>query len=473
MDRSVVSGLAEIASLKSRNSRSIKGSRLSIGFETLDRQMFKPEPCYDLIAATGVKWARCQTGWNRCETVKGQLDFGWLDEVVDNLLRRGIQPWFNVGYGNKLYMPDAPHESAVGSVPLYYPQETQDAWRRFVRELARHFQGRVRHFEIWNECNIDCFWRPGTPAAGEYTRFVALSAKEIRGVVPESKIVACVAGSFSQFVLDTLKTGIGDSISAYAIHPYGNIPEVNLAHDVAGLRAQLAKYAPHVQIWQGECGCPSQTLGHHDDWLGLFNMDQTKQAKWLLRRLLLDLELDLELVSYFHAADLMEQEYRQASGQVRPPVMMGVLHGKTYTPKLSHATLGGVCALFDEDTEPRRLLAHVDAQPGRCESKLGAVAVQTRTFERRGLPLYAYYLPEDVQLETPVRSCSLSILDDATHSLEEPVLLDLVQMKVFAVPAASGPANVWSYRSFAGLPLADYPLILADRRALDLPTATP
>ena len=351
MDNSIVTGFKEISQLKTRAAKNIKSSRIGIGFETLDREMFKPEKCYDAIARAGVKWARCQTGWSRCEKVKGQLDFAWLDEVVENLLIRGIQPWFNVGFGNKLYMPDAPHDSAVGCVPLYYPKETQDAWRRFASELAKHFQGRIRHYEIWNECNIDCFWRPGKSSAREYSQLVEMTSAEIKAVDPHALVVACVAGVPNDFILGTLKAGIGKSIDCYSIHPYqGQIPEANYAVGIANLRHLFAKYAPHIKLWQGECGCPSQTLGHHDEWLGLYNMDETKQAKWLLRRLLTDLALDFDYVSYFHATDLMENEYRQANGQVRPPVMMGVLHGKVYTPKKSFHSLSWLCSLFDADT---------------------------------------------------------------------------------------------------------------------------
>ena len=85
-----------------RASKSVAASPISIGFETLDRKMFDPERTYSHLAKLGVKWARCQTGWARTETVKGKYDFEWLDRVVDSLLTAGVQPWFNLGYGNTL-----------------------------------------------------------------------------------------------------------------------------------------------------------------------------------------------------------------------------------------------------------------------------------------------------------------------------------------------------------------------------------
>lgn len=78
--------MKKIGKLKTYSSKEIKLSPISIGFECLDRELFNPEMCYDLIAKTGVKHARCQTGWARCEKQKGVYDFRWLDSIVDNLI---------------------------------------------------------------------------------------------------------------------------------------------------------------------------------------------------------------------------------------------------------------------------------------------------------------------------------------------------------------------------------------------------
>ena len=78
-----------------READAIGDSRVSVGFECLDRELYDPERCYDPLAATGTKFARCQTGWFRCEREKGKYDFAWLDAIVDNHLKRGVKPWFN------------------------------------------------------------------------------------------------------------------------------------------------------------------------------------------------------------------------------------------------------------------------------------------------------------------------------------------------------------------------------------------
>lgn len=96
----VAERLEVLGKVRPRPSKSIAASPLGVGFETLDRQMFAPEPTYPFLAQLGAKWARVQTGWCRCEPAKGKYDFAWLDAIVDRLLAIGIQPWFNLGYGN-------------------------------------------------------------------------------------------------------------------------------------------------------------------------------------------------------------------------------------------------------------------------------------------------------------------------------------------------------------------------------------
>jgi len=176
--------MRKIGKIKIFKSSEIKNSYVSIGFECLDRDLFKPEMCYDLLSQTGVKYARCQTGWAKCEKEKGIYSFEWLDAVVDNLLERGITPWFNVGYGNPIYMPDAPNATAVGCVPLYYGSETLDAWEHYIKSLAEHYKGRVTHYEIWNEPECLSFWYPKKPDGAEYARFVNLTSDIIRKINP-------------------------------------------------------------------------------------------------------------------------------------------------------------------------------------------------------------------------------------------------------------------------------------------------
>ena len=85
--------LKKIGSLQPKASWEIANSKISLGFEKLDRDVFDPEKAYDKVAACCVKMVRLQSGWQRTEKEKNVYDFAWLDGIVDNFVRRGIEPW--------------------------------------------------------------------------------------------------------------------------------------------------------------------------------------------------------------------------------------------------------------------------------------------------------------------------------------------------------------------------------------------
>ncbi|RMF88747.1 MAG: hypothetical protein D6741_18655, partial [Planctomycetota bacterium] len=195
-----------------RAGREIAASPFSVGFETLDRRMFDPERTYSWLGRLGVKWARVQTGWARTETTRGKYDFAWLDAVVDHLHAAGVRPWFNLGYGNRLYTPEAPDASAVGWAPIHR-EEAMTAWKAFVKTAARRYRGRVDHWEIWNEPNITKFWQPQKPNPHDYVRLVRETAAVIRSENPQATIIGgALAGMPTDYFKAMLEAGLGDVV---------------------------------------------------------------------------------------------------------------------------------------------------------------------------------------------------------------------------------------------------------------------
>jgi Beta-glucosidase/6-phospho-beta-glucosidase/beta-galactosidase len=457
-----------------RSTAQIRSSRIGVGFETLDRFMFDPERVYPFLATLGAKWARVQSGWSRCETTKGVHDFAWLDVIVDKLRAAGVQPFFSLSFGNKLYMPDAPHESAVGCVPLYYGDEAREAWLVYVRALAAHFRGRVDHWEVWNEPNIPQFWQPRKPSGRDYAELVRITADAVRSSIPDAVIIGGAMSKLDpHFLEESLKAGMAGDIDVFSFHPYQLVPEHNLQnmHDL--VRRLLDRYGKgrRIAIWQGENGCPSQTEGHNDDWLGVYDMDQVTQAKWISRRLMIDLKIGFDRLLYFHAVDLMDRPYRQAGGKINRPVMMGLIHGKRYEPKYSFEVMRRVCSLFDDESERRELYVRFAEVDLRRPAQSGLLATPVcASFARHGAPIYAYWLTEDPQQKAPPREIDLTVWWDSDLKMERPVLLDLLTGRVHDASACAqdfildGAVVGRRFR----LPLTDYPLVLTDAAILPI-----
>ncbi len=441
-DPFLTSGLKPIGKVKPVPSRAIRASPLSVGFETLDRKHFDPPRTYPHLAELGAKWARCQTGWCRCEPQRGEFDFRWLDAVVDGLLEIGIQPWFNLGYGNRLYTPKAENEAAVGWAPVF-ADEPRKAWLRFTARLAEHFKDRVRHWEIWNEPNIKTFWKPKKPDPADYVRLVRITVPQIRKHIPRAVLIGgAFAGIPMRYIDGCLSEGLADLVDKISYHPYRSIPEKGYAPQIQALRERIAKHNPRLKLWQGENGCPSKGGEGSVGALSRLTWTEERQAKWLLRRILTDLRLRIELTSYFHTIDLVG--YRGKTNY------KGLLRGKDYAPKPAYRAYQCLCALFDARTEPL---------DGLTLELIGQkkVHLQEASFRRNGRGLVAYWFPADLQKAWRPETITLSIQGHAT--IKEPILIDPLRGDTYALDRVRRDAA--SLR-FDGLPLLDYPLLLAD-----------
>lgn len=462
-----------LGKLKYRHAKDVCTSPLSVGFECLDRELYEPELCYDALAAAGVKNARVQTGWSKCETQKGVYDFAWLDTIVDNLRARGIQPWFNVGFGNKLYMTDTYGEKAVGHVPLYYGDECLQAWKNFTRQLAEHFKDRITHYEIWNESNIQHFWRPTTPSAAEYARLIDITQEQIRLAQPDAKIGGCVSGYRHQFLDEFVRVeGILAKLDFFGLHSYMVLPDVNWREDVQYFRRSLDAFGgKHVSIWQGEGGFASWTPDKYHQ-TRFKKESQKAQAVWLLRRFVMDMDLGMELSSIFIVVDMMQRIY-QMSMTTQDPMKVarqGLLNGLAYTPKMSYWAYANIASILQGTITSRSPgFEHNLTEAFPCTKRhdqLETTSLRKILLVRNGTtPLYFYYLPSDVQYDYPIiQGAQFSIFDEPDlEPLKEPVLVDLLHGDVYQLQAGRSTFCC----SLKGMPVTDYPMLICDKSALE------
>ncbi|NLX95673.1 MAG: beta-glucosidase [Rhodopirellula sp.] len=447
-----------IGKVRPRASAAIAASPLGVGFECLDRQMFDPEPCYPFMAQLGAKWARVQTGWARCERAQGQYDFAWLDAIVDRLRSIGIQPWFNLGYGNRLYTPEADNDFAVGWVPLW-SDEAHAAWLRFVRALAEHFRGRVKHWEIWNEPNHKNFWKPRPANPAEYVEFVAMTAPVIRQAVPGALILGPTVWGMEYFA-ECFDRGLGKLIDKVSYHWYRPSPEDRYEASMAAVRDVLARHQLDLPLWQGESGCPSQVGGVGG--LSQYNWTEALQARWVARRTLFDLRLRIEMTSYFQMVDMLYPNADGTPGGQDRLNPKGLLRRSDYTPKPAYFVYQCLCALFDAETQwaDRPLeVSSADGQP------LDPSALLKVAFVRRDRPLYVYWLPADLRKELHLRTADLAIPEAAGAAMDVPVMIDPLTACVHRLPQSVRSRERWR---IPGVPLSDCPLIVADRSVAEL-----
>ena len=462
------SNMELIGKLRTIPSAKIEKSLVSIGFECLDRELFRPEKCYDLLGASGVKYARVQTGWAKCEVVKGIIDFGWLDDIVDNLLKRGVEPWFNVGFGNPLYMEGIPesNKTAVGCVPLYYGEECVAAWLRFVKALTEHFRDRITHYEIWNESDIRPFWYPHAPDASKLAELITITGRAIREVFPGAKLGTCTSGSWFGYVSTLLEGLTPDLLDFYCMHWYRICAERNYEEQVSHLRRLFRKYGfEGTELWMGEGGYPSWfPKGHwmHPDPAN--DGSEHQQAVYMLRRMMTDAGLGLKRHSYFQMADMWERPYEKADEVLKKPAAQGILNGVVYTPKESYYAISRLAHVLSGDIEPLEAYFGVDVKDEKAFGRENVSALRHFALKRNGGQMYVWYLPTDIEAERGIvgeMRLDVETFEDV-REMREPVVIDLYSGEVFRAEAKIGRGIS------VDVPIAEYPILLCDRADLEI-----
>lgn len=324
-------------------SDAISHSRIGLGFEKLDRAVFDPNKAYDKVARTGVKKIRIQSGWYRTEKEPGVYDFAWLDEIVDELISRGLEPWLCLSYGNPLYTELAkPVFGAVGCPPITTP-EAMAAWLKYVDATVRHYHGKISLYEIWNEPDAIYSWRHVETDckdnidfernAREYGLFATDTAKVIRAADPEAQIAGGAIAHLEnlKYVNDILATGLYQHIDSLTFHFYSSF-DGERQYTIQALRDLVDLYDPNITLIQGESGAQSRSDGNGA--MKRFAWTQERQMKYLLRTLICDLWCGVAFTSYFSTMDMIE-------------ALRGKLADKA--SYLDYAYFGILSADFDED----------------------------------------------------------------------------------------------------------------------------
>lgn len=447
-------------------------SHASIGFECLDRDLFDPEQCYDLLQQSGVKYARVQTGWVKCETQKGVYNFEWLDSIVDNLLQRGIQPWFNVGFGNTLYMPDSQTPSAVGQVPICYGPEVLEAWENYAAALAKHYKTRVTYFEIWNEPDLVNFWSPGKSNPLEYAEMVNLTAAAILKHHKSAKIGACMSEAFpssSEHDKDYFWDFAANvsRLDFFSYHRYATRAEVDLMQNVAYIKKVFALNGlNNVELWGGECGYPSTLPLDHT----IYPAGQSNehiQAVALLRYYVTDAAVGSRLTSFYTIADYTNKPYQTATGVMQNFSLFGLLTGEHCTPKPGFRALAIIANLLgDSFTVSDRFIAlttHYTRPYVNMPQQPFCAA-----FEKNGKPFYAYYYPTYLEEELGILKPDVCVRIQnifKNDKMQDPVAVDGFTGDIYE------PESREDFKSLTllyGLPVAEYPIFIVERSELEM-----
>lgn len=284
------------------------------------------------FAEAGYGLARMDLTWGRVEREKGRYDFSDYDRLTNELEQLGVRPLYILDYANRHYDGGvAPHT-----------EEGRAAFARFAAAAAKRFHGRGVIWEIWNEPNLDGFWKPKA-SAEDYAKLALATVRAMRAADPDAVIVAPGSSGFPWAFFETMfAAGLLEHIDGVSVHPYRpNMPETAAA-DYVRLRGLIARYASPekrmLPILSSEWGYSTREGG---------DISETKQAQYIVREWLSNMASGVNVSIFYDwkddGPDPRENEHR--FGTVRQDLtpkpsfesakaLIGALRGYTYRHRL-------------------------------------------------------------------------------------------------------------------------------------------
>lgn len=227
-----------------------------------------------LVRAAGVTSIRTDAHWAFIERRRNRLlvEPHWHRYLAETEQNR-LASMFILGYGNS-------HHGG-GQKPRSEP--LRQAFNRYVGFVAKSFQGRIAHYEIWNEWDMEA---PADPLLSQdYLRLVTDAAGIIRQQDPQARVLAgsvTTKGIESGFAKRLVEGGVMNSVDGLSLHPYvhcrnrsRNTPEAWIEW-LAEVDLELTRIAGKpVPLYLTEMAWPAHK--------GSCGVDEITQAAYLAR----------------------------------------------------------------------------------------------------------------------------------------------------------------------------------------------
>jgi hypothetical protein len=430
--------LKQIGNLAVRHAKEIKSSPWSIGCETLDRDYAKFSTYKDYVGELGAKHGRLQSGWAKCEKVKGVYDFAWLDESVYGLNEQSVEPWMCLCYGNPLYRSDI--NLGSGLAPVVENPEAMAAWLKYCEATVARYKDVITVWEIWNE---------PFGQGKNYATLVLATAEVIKRVQPKAVVmVTAVHDPDRVHVLEALKAANKlDLVDLWSYHPYTPNPDSDYTA-TEKTKALVQSYSPKYKIYQGEVGCPSILEWTHA--LCHYPWTEYSQPKWDLRRMAGDRVRGIDS-SVFTIIDLKYTNMQQSFGMIRSNLLLQFIYKRPVFYAVQH-----MMSFFDDAVKPVGLLEHQSSS----DRKLTVAG-----FQKQGTPValvwYSDKIPSD-ELKWDLVDLTIK-----NTTFQDPVYVEMITGKVYNLDKSTWK-NAEGCVTFTQLPVWDSPVMIAERAQVEL-----
>jgi hypothetical protein len=214
MDRSLVPALALAAST------SLLGlARPALAVQELGLNTHQSTSVgLDATRDAKLRWVRIDLNWFNAQPTPAAPDFSLFDTIVDEAQARGLSVLAVVGYTpDWASAGDQKGGGALNDVPK------EGTYADFVKATVEHFQGKITHYELWNEPNLEQFFE-GNP--DDYVQRVLLpGAAAVHQACPSCVVLApglaTVGGKYDEWMSASLAAA-KDQIDIVTGHVYAD-----------------------------------------------------------------------------------------------------------------------------------------------------------------------------------------------------------------------------------------------------------
>jgi hypothetical protein len=130
----------------------------------------------EMIAAAGFNRVRMDLAWAATERTKGVYDFGAYDRLTAALDQQKLRAVFILDYGNPLYAEPGDKQPFTSRAAT---AEFRDAYAKWAVAALSRYRGKGYLWELWNEPNIEQFWKPQASAA-DYIALTKTTCEALR-----------------------------------------------------------------------------------------------------------------------------------------------------------------------------------------------------------------------------------------------------------------------------------------------------
>lgn len=430
--------LKQIGTLAVRHAKDIKSSPWSVGCETLDRDYAKFSVYKKYVGELGAKRGRLQSGWAKCEKVKGVYEFAWLDECVYGLNEQTVKPWICLCYGNPLYGSDI--NLGAGLAGLVHSPEGLAAWLKYCEATVTRYKDVVTEWEIWNE---------PFGQGKNYAVLVLATAELIKKIQPNATVmVTAIHDPDRVEVLNVLKAANKlELVDLWAYHPYTTNPD-SCYRDAEKTKALVQSYSSQYKIYQGEVGCPSILEWTHA--LAVYPWTEYSQAKWDLRRMAGDRVRSIDS-SIFTIIDLKYTNMLQSFGLIRSNLLLQFIYKRP-----AFYGVQNMMSFFDDEVKPVGLLEGQTNSPRKL-----TVAGFNKKSTSVVLAWYGDKIPDD-ELKWDLVDLTIK-----NTTFQDPVYVEMITGKVYQVDKKTWKTS-GANTEFTALPVWDSPVMIAERSQVEL-----